>query len=261
MITNSGYSLQAMYANVFATTSEMNSEVLFAVRYKAGGVGLGSPFQNLFAPLNSGSAVVNGDGSGYNTPTNDLNALYAATDTRKAVNIASFGTGTAARLYPRKHINPTTVARDGEGDWVVLRYADVLLMAAEAQGNTAASLGLINQVRKRAGLTDLIAADVSTTALFEKALATERRLELAFENQRWFDMVRFNTTMPTQNCEQALKDHFASIYTAHYGTYPAPRLTLAELQAFVKADRLLLPIPQREIDNNTQLKIEQNPGY
>jgi starch-binding outer membrane protein, SusD/RagB family len=261
VITNSGYSLQASYANIFATTSEMNSEILFAVRYKAGGLGLGSAFQNLFAPLNSGSAVVNGDGSGYNNPSSELNNLYTATDARKAVNIATYGTGTAARLYPKKHITTTTVVRDGEGDWVVLRFADVLLMMAEAQGNTAASLGFINQVRKRAGLTDLLAADVSTTALFEKALATERRLELAFENQRWFDMVRFNTTLPTVSAEQTLKDHFATMYTSHYATYPAPRLTLSELQAFVRADRFLLPIPQREIDNNTQLKITQNPGY
>jgi starch-binding outer membrane protein, SusD/RagB family len=261
VITNSGYSLQASYANIFATTSEMNSEILFAVRYKAGGLGLGSAFQNLFAPLNSGSAVVNGDGSGFNNPSSELNNLYTATDARKAVNIATYGTGTAARLYPKKHITTTTVVRDGEGDWIVLRYADVLLMMAEAQGNTATSLGFINQVRKRAGLADLLAADVSTTALFEKALATERRLELAFENQRWFDMVRFNTTLPTVSAEQTLKDHFATMYTSHYATYPAPRLTLVELQAFVRADRFLLPIPQREIDNNTQLKIAQNPGY
>jgi hypothetical protein len=58
-----------------------------------------------------------------------------------------------------------------------------------------------------------------------------------------------------------MKDHFASEYYNHYRLYTAPALTLAELQANVTANKLILPIPQREIDNNTQLKITQNPGY
>src|SRR5436190_2039286 len=98
IITNSGYSLQASYANVFSITTEMNSEILFNVRYKAGGIGLGSTFANSFAPLNSGSAVVNGDGLGLNYPTAELNNLYTATDARKAVNIAVFGSGSSAKL-------------------------------------------------------------------------------------------------------------------------------------------------------------------
>lgn len=261
VIANSGYSLQPMYANIFSTASEMSSEVLFAVRYKAGGLGLGSNFPNLFAPLNSGAAVVNGDGSGYNFPASELVNLYTAADARKAVNIGIFGTGTAARPYAKKHISTVAVARDAENDWVVLRFADVLLLLAEAQGNTPASLALINQVRKRAALADLTAEQINSVEAFEKALSEERRLELAFENQRWFDMVRFNTTLTTLKAEQVLKDHFAAMYPTHYALYPAPRLTLAELQGFARTDRLLLPIPQREIDNNTQLRIEQNPGY
>lgn len=261
IITNSGYGLQANYANIFSITTEMSNEVLFAVRFKAGGLGLGSTFANLFAPLNSGSAVVNGDGSGFNYPTADLNNLYAATDTRKEVNIGVYGTGTAARLYPKKHISTVAIARDAENDWIVLRYADILLMLAEAQGNTPASLDLINQVRKRAGLANLLAEDISSLDKFETALANERRLEFAFENQRWFDMLRFNTTMTTIKAEKTLKDHFAIMYPLHYVGYPVPRLTLTEMQNFVVANRLLLPIPQREIDNNTQLKIEQNAGY
>jgi hypothetical protein len=51
------------------------------------------------------------------------------------------------------------------------------------------------------------------------------------------------------------------MYPLHYVQYPSPRLTLAELQAKVTPEKMLLPIPQREIDNNTQLTIPQNPGY
>lgn len=261
IITNSGYSLNPSYATIFSIATEMSSEILFAVRYRAGGLGLGSPFSNLFAPLNSGAAVANGDGSGYNAPTPDLNNLYTATDARKAVNLGTYGTGTTARLYPKKHISAMVVARDSESDWPVIRYADVLLMLAEAQGNTPASLALVNQVRKRAGLTDLTATQVNTTALYEKALSDERRLEFAFENQRFFDLLRFNTTLTTITAEQTLKDHYALIDPVHYSTYAAPRLTLADLQANANPNRLLLPIPQREIDNNTQLTISQNAGY
>ena len=76
VINNSGYSLLPNYAGVFSTLNEMNAEILFSVRYKSGKVGLGSPFANLFAPNNSGLAVVNGDGQGYNYPTVELAGMY-----------------------------------------------------------------------------------------------------------------------------------------------------------------------------------------
>ena len=187
--------------------------------------------------------------------------MYTATDARKAVNIGVFGSGSSAKLYPKKHISAVAIVRDAENDWPIIRYADVLLMLAEAQGNSTSSIGLINQVRVRAALTPLDPLLINTTALFENALATERRLEFAFENQRWYDLVRFNTTFTTITAEQTLKNHFAVMYPLHYVNYPSPRLTLAEMQALVTPEKMLLPIPQREIDNNTQLVIPQNPGY
>jgi hypothetical protein len=257
VIANSGYSLQSTYANVFSVSNEMNSEILFAVRYKAGGLGLGSDFANQFAPLGSGAAVVNGDGKGLNYPTAELDTAFVSTDARKATNIGVYGTGTAAKLYVKKYVSTVAVVNDAENDWPVLRYADIILMLAEAQGFSAASITLINQVRARA----LPAANPTTVAAFEQLLSNERRLEFAFENQRWFDLVRFNTTLTTINAVQRMKDHFANEYNAHYKFYTAPALTLAELQANVTTNKLILPIPQREIDNNTQLKITQNPGY
>lgn len=261
VITNSGFSLQSTFANVFSITNEVNSEILFAVRFKAGGFGLGSRFGNDFGPLNSGSIVINGSGLGFNTPTTQIDSLYTASDARKAVTIAKYLPGTATeRIYVRKYLNPVVLTNDGESDWPVIRYSDVLLMLAEAQGFTSASITLINQVRTRSGLTAL-PATVNTVALFEKALADERRLEFAFENQRWFDLVRFNLTMTTITAEQVLKDHFAYEFSAHYSQYLLPTPTIAQLQAGVTATKLLLPIPQREIDTNTQLVISQNPGY
>jgi len=260
VITNSGFSLQATYANVFSITNEMNSELLFTVRFKSGGLGLGSTFGNDFGPLNSGSAVINGSGLGNNYPTNDLDTAYVATDARRPVSLAVYGTGTAAKLYVKKFLNPVTISGDGESDWPIIRYADMLLMMAEAQGYSTTSIGYINQVRARTGLGNL-PATVNTVALFEQALSNERRLEFAFENQRWFDLIRFNTTLTTITAQQTIKNHFAKEYARHYAQYLAPTPTLAELQSYVTDAHMILPIPQHEIDTNTQLKIDQNPGY
>ena len=267
VITNSGYSLQATYANVFSTTTEMNSEILFTVRYKAGGVGLGSSFGNDFAALSSGSTIINGSGQGWNYPTNDVDSNFMLTvtpavtyDSRRASNIAVFGTGSAAQLYARKFLSPVVLTNDGESDWPVIRYADVLLMLAEAQGYTPSSIALINQIRTRSGLA-VLPVSVNSVALFEAALNKERMVEFAFENLRFFDILRFGTTLTTISATSIMRAHFAREYASHYFNYPLPKLSLAELQANVNANRLLLPIPQYEIDTNTQLVIAQNAGY
>lgn len=260
VITNSGYSLRPVYADVFAIDKEMNSEILFAVRYKSGGLGLGSPFANTFAPLGTGSQVINGDGDGLNYPTADLDTATNG-DTRKPTLIGVFGTGTAAKYYVKKFFSQVTLVDDAENDFPVLRYADILLMMAEAQGYTPASIDLINSVRPRAGLPLYTGAEINSTATFEKALSNERRIEFAFENQRFFDLLRFNKTMTTITAEQTMKEHFADEYYTHYRLYVAPAPTLQELYDNTTPQHMLLPIPQREIDTNTQLTIPQNPGY
>ena len=260
VITNSGYSLLSNYANVFSITNEMNSEILFAIRYKAGGLGLGSPFANTFAPLGTGSTVINGDGDGLNYPTADLDTATNG-DLRKPTLVGTNGTGTATKWYVTKFFSQVVLVDDAENDWPILRYADILLMLAEAKGYTQESIDLVNRVRPRAGLPNYTMATLTNVAQFEQALSNERRIEFAFENQRWFDLVRFNTTMTTITAQQTIKDHYADEYYAHYRLYLPPTPTLAQLQGYITAEKLLLPIPQREIDTNTQLVIEQNPGY
>ncbi len=260
VISNSGYSLLANYASVFSISNEMNAEILFTVRYKAGGLGLGSPFANTFAPLGTGSAVINGDGDGLNYPTADLDTATNG-DLRKPTLIGTFGSGSATKWYVKKFLSPVTLVDDAENDWPVLRYADILLMMAEAQGYSQASIDWINSVRPRAGLLNYTMATLTNAAEFERALSNERRIEFAFENQRWFDLVRFNTTLTTVTAEQTIKDHYADEYYAHYRLYLPPTPTLAQLQGYVTLEKMLLPIPQREIDTNTQLVIPQNPGY
>ncbi|MCD0489972.1 RagB/SusD family nutrient uptake outer membrane protein [Pedobacter sp. MC2016-14] len=273
VISNSGYGLLPSYADVFSINNEMNREILFAVRFKSGGVGLGNSMANNFAPTSSGSAVINGDGLGLNFPTTELNtqfktAVTAAADARKDVSLATF----SSKLYVKKFLSPALVKFDAENDFPVLRYSDVLLMKAEAIGYDGASgtaVSLINQVRARAGAKDLGTGDFSTgfyqypasgTAAitdptqFNTALFNERRLEFAFENQRFFDLKRSGTAIAV------IKAHFATEFTSHYSRI-VPAITLANLQALVVEDRLLLPIPQKEIDSNDQLKIPQNSSY
>ena len=269
VIANSGYGLITSgitpYADVFSVNSEMNREILFAVRYKAGGLGLGSPWPNTFAPELSGTAVVNGDGDGFNTGTIELENSYATADSRKAFTLGIWSTGNNRRVYPKKHITPVTLLDDGESDWPVIRYADVILMQAEAKGYSPESIALINQTRARAGLSaaPLTLVNVPTPQSFADSLAKERRLEFAFENVRWFDMLRYKTTLPeiTEDAVARIKSHYAFMYSSHYGRYPTPVPSLAVIQGYVTNNKLLLPIPQREIDNNSKIVIPQNPGY
>jgi hypothetical protein len=259
VISNSGYGLQATYSNVFSTNNEMNNEIMFAVRYKSGKVGLGSPFANLFAPSGSGQAIVNGDGKGYNYPAKELfrktqGGYDTLVDRRDEFNMNIY----FGKIYVKKYISNLIYENDGENDWPVIRYADVLLMLAEAQGFTPASVALVNQIKVRAGL--LPVTTIATEAGFEKALSDERRWEFAFENQRWFDLVRFKTTMNSIDPIAVLKTHFSNMYSTHYAQYPQP-LSLIELQNLITPEKLLLPIPQREIDINTTIVIAQNPGY
>jgi len=121
-------------------------------------------------------------------------------------------------------------------DWIVLRYADVLLMHVEAimggGPNTVdnAAIASFQAVRDRAGLTDPVAE------VTKQMLLDERRVELAFENQRFFDLKRFGAAIDV-----------LTEYSANNG------------YAFSGTD-LLLPIPQREINLSNGM-LTQNPGY
>lgn len=89
---HSGAALQDSYERVFAIDNEMNAEILFAVRYTGGGLGLGSPFGNYFAPNNSGAAVVNGNGKGFNYPTIDMVSAFSTEDLRRDVCLRTYYT-------------------------------------------------------------------------------------------------------------------------------------------------------------------------
>jgi hypothetical protein len=76
-------------------------------------------------------------------------------------------------------------------------------------------------------------------------------------------LLRYKTTLPeiTEDAVARIKSHYAFMYPSHYGRYPTPVPSLAVIQGYVTNNKLLLPIPQREIDNNSKIVIPQNPGY
>lgn len=141
---------------------------------------------------------------------------------------------------------------DASLNFKVLRYADVLLMYAEAlneQGQSAAAAPFVNQVRARAGVGAL-AAGLSQSQMRD-AILHERLLEFGLESQRWLDLARQNL--------------FASVAPADDGTATCAARTNkaagcdAEFSFFKVGKTELLPIPQAEIDLNPNVK--QNPGW
>ncbi|UOQ97006.1 RagB/SusD family nutrient uptake outer membrane protein [Hymenobacter sp. 5317J-9] len=257
LATGTTYALQATYANIFATTNEMNSEIIFAARYTKGTLGLGSAFTTWFMPAygTAQSTALLGaafTGQQFNTVDNDLIAAFTAsgpTDVRAATSYV-LPAGAAATLgyYTKKYIDTPTAATDAENDWIVLRQADVLLMYAEAvneaTGPSAGALAAINQVIRRsrglpvatANATVDLPATISQTALRDR-IELERRLELNFEGHRWFDLVRTDRAIPVMNA-----------FFARYNS-----------TVRIDPNDLLFPLPVQEIQTNPILT--QNPGY
>jgi hypothetical protein len=168
-------------------------------------------------------------------------------------NIADDGIpedGPPIRKYTKA--SPQGTCND-DNNWIVFRYADVLLMKAEAlnevnHGPIGEAYSAINKVRKRAGLDPLSGLSYEE---FRKAVYTARRKELVGEEQGWFTLQRFwdiATSRVRKNAEFDAK-------------YPPERRfgpDLDKLDIQDPRDRLL-PIPAAAIDRNPKLK--QNPGY
>lgn len=254
------------YANIFSTSNEMNKEIIFAVRYKGGSTGIGSPFWGTFAPLGSANLFLKiGTPLGYNNPTFELMNLFNANtgDTRKDACFKVWNKSlTVSVPYISKYMDASmTQALQSENDWIILRYADIKLLYAEIlaqDGNYATANLPVNEIRARAGLAAIGPFGSKDEAL--DAVYAERRLELAFENQRWFDLLRMAKSYNDPDKPmKVLKQHtFVTDWAALYSKYNP--IQPPEERFFIK-ERLLLPIPQAEIDTNNEMVIPQNPSY
>lgn len=245
-VTTLGYALLPNYNDLFDySKDEHHSEYIFDIEYQEALGGLGSGFTNRFAPLSAPFASfykIAGGGGEENNPTQELLAAFEAGDKRKDVTVDGSGgfvdgTGTfvkflQASTVTKKYITPVLVSGDSKADWKVYRYADVMLMYAEAlneNGKTEGARTWLNQVRARAGLAALAALP---QADMRERIYRERRVELGMEGHRWFDLVRTGRAYETLK-SKGMKPHMT-----------------------------LFPIPlgQLQLMNNTGI-FPQNPGY
>lgn len=241
IISSAKFALQANFRDVFY--KELNPEILFAIQYIAGNTQESQSFSSEFTSLfrqgrEDGLNIVN---------ANLISDFTKFGGNRTAVSYVTFGTSNEVAKFLPEGSNITTSpptygpnARNAGNDWIVLRYADVLLMHAEAllaggaEATNAAAIDSYMKVKARAGFNPVTDRPAVLT---KEALLVERRVELAFENQRFFDLVRFGVA------DAVLKAHAAEM---GYGSYDARKL--------------LLPIPAREINLSKGL-LTQNPGY
>ncbi len=263
VITPNAFSLVSDFGSMFLFSGENGPESIFEIQYSNtspyynwGGYNRG---QGNYAVQQCGIRGLNGSanmpyaaGWSTNLPTQNLAAAYSAGDQRKNVTILDIEAYKAAnpsfnityQVAPYKNTglyNQKYLPRKGEtsgqlelnytNNFRIIRYADVLLMAAEAQTKSSSpneikARDYLNRVRRRAFLDN--AHDISATgnALY-LAILDERRLELAMEGDRFFDLVRTG---------------FAA----------------AKITGFTVGKHELFPIPQEEV---TISGLSQNPGY
>ncbi|GAB3880514.1 RagB/SusD family nutrient uptake outer membrane protein [Spirosoma agri] len=188
----------------------------------------------------------------YADTLNDLRWKFTGEVTQAGRNHASFVMATSGNANDngpfvyKWRSNPN--AFNSPDNYYVLRLADVMLMFAEASneqnGPNQDALTRLNAVRTRAGLAALTLANLTTKQAFRDEVDRQRRLELAFEGERWFDLLRY----ARQTQADASATH---------------KVTALDIIQQVRGTRdvnyLLFPIPQSEVNNNAL--IQQNPGY
>ncbi|MTH14516.1 RagB/SusD family nutrient uptake outer membrane protein [Flavobacterium sp. LC2016-01] len=235
-----GYSLVSDYASMYKATGKFDSESIFEI-YAQGAV----PAKGIEGYSNTqGARGAGGWGWGFNTPSQSLVNAYEAGDVRKAATIIFRGTTLYdGRVIPntvenerynyKAYSSAYTDAWETDVDIKYLRYAEVLLMKAEASnelGQTSAAIPLLNQIRNRAGLGNTSA---SSQADIRTAIWKERRVEMAFEHDRFFDLVR---------------------------TGQAKAAFAIDGKVFTEGKNELFPIPATFINQAGGLSA-QNPGY
>jgi starch-binding outer membrane protein, SusD/RagB family len=258
-----GYSLLPDYADVFDPVNKNHAESIWDIQFQGDNTqGEGSNFIYTFAPLYSDGSVIKfpgQNGAGWNIPSRDMIAAYEPGDLRKDVSLQEGYTNQSNVWVPVPFINkynhPHTIRGITNDNWPVLRYADVLLMLAEAineeSGPTDEAYDYLNAVRDRADLDALSGLDQTA---FRAAVLQERRVELAFENHRWFDLKRTKTPEELADFLNAYAAIEKSNPTTDRGGIP---FTPGDYQ--FSPYEVLFPIPASE--RRINIKLSQNTGY
>jgi len=280
-VTAMGYTLFPNYGDAFQLNNKNSKESVFEIQFNTG---LAVPQANTdasiynFIPRMTNTTVVTGVNynnvttvGGFNTPTQDLINAYETGDQRLDASIAiAEGTfnatddftatavvsavnytapaGKVGRPFPKKFLHAHTIGGQTNDNWPVYRYSEVLLLLAESlnqQGKSGEALPYLNAVRERAFGDAMHNVSTTDQATLQTILLKERRVELAFENKRWLDLVRTGnaiTVMTAFGVKQ--KAQYSYLQPGSYN---------------VTQDRLLFPIPNAEILLND--KLTPNPGY
>ena len=261
------FSLVTNYGNIFLQAGENGSESVFEVQYSNAspfydwsnpGRGQGNLAVQICGIRNLTGTSPYASGWSTNLPTANLAAAFAAGDTRKAVtvlDIEAYKTANAGMnitytvapykntgLYNQKYL-PRVGQTSGQvelnylNNYRAIRYADVLLMAAEANNrmgtlndtgtpNDAKALQYLNRVRDRA-FGDILHRSTATGTALKTAIWDERRLELGMEGHRFFDLVRTGQAA-------------------------------SKITGWIANKNEVFPIPQAEVDISG---LTQNPNY
>ncbi len=253
IITSGEYSLLTKYADNFLPIGENGAESIFEIGAVAAQAAIAGPGATPFNMIQGVRGVPN-LGWGFNRPSDNLIAAYEPGDPRRQATVIYVGEvlpdGSTIvqdnpevlnERYNQKAWVPAHAGLqdNGPGNIRLLRYSDILLLAAEAQNeenNSAKALEYLNMVRKRArGTNNFILADVTDTdkSILREKIYHERRVELAMEQHRWFDLARWGLLGDVMPLVQP---------------------------GFVPTKHILLPLPQSEIDL-TGGTLDQNNEY
>ena len=232
-----GYSLLPDYHMLWDNLHKNSPESIFEINYTGGST-----------DGNWGASMFRGlDWKKFNIPSNDLvKAFDTEKDTvRKSASIIWIDvTGKWSDIHWPQTNYPFlnkwhNFEQGSDQNYIFIRLADILLLKAEAlneTGDLAGAADLVNVIRSRAKLASTTANSQSAMRL---AIEKERRLELAFEGVRWFDLKRTGRAIEVMNSAVGPND--------------------VPLGYHLTQNRLVFPIPQAELDKNT--KLVQNPGY
>ncbi len=259
-----GYMLNANYEENFDPAFKNGPESIFEIQFEVDVQQAAGFFRN-WVPANSSGGVIssiNAQGeAGKNQPTQDLIDEFETGDLRESVSIAYFerlATGGLPVPYINKYnyefLNEAGIV-GSDVNYPVFRYADALLLLAEAYNEASfgslpdASILLLNRVRNRAGLDPLVRGlDFSTAEDLRLLILKERRIELAFENKRWFDLLRIEARDP---------GFLTDLMTAHGLEEIAVKENYLEPSAYANI-RLLLGLPAEQV---TTYGYVQNDGW
>lgn len=285
IISSGEYQLIDNYADLFTLAGENGVESVFEVQYMeeatsdygADAGGFGATRGTFSVILTRSRSSLLGGGWGFNKPTQNLYDEYEAGDVRrdatilnpddKYIEVPAEEIYLGCRYISRKRslyknesgteYENLAHATRGEINNTIIRYADVLLMHAEAalgMGDNATATADLNTLREKRGMatypgyTFAVNGKEITSPTLLQAIRHERRVELAMEGHRWFDLVRWNGA--EGNGVKAHMDAYASTETSE---------ARGQMATFIEGKHELFPLPQKQFELNSALT--QNNGY